>query len=53
MEQPCCSINVTELENGFRVEVKGDGLKEKCKERFAACCTAERLKQCLASCCGK
>ena len=30
MDKKCCSINVTELENGYRFEITGDDLKEKC-----------------------
>ncbi len=38
-----CSINVTELENGFQIQVIGDQVKESLKP--------ENLKRCLEACC--
>jgi len=51
MEKNCCSINVTELENGYRVEITGDDLKEKSKAMFENCCTKEDIKSCISMCC--
>ena len=31
MEKQCCSANVTELENGYRLEITGQDVKEKLK----------------------
>ncbi len=53
MEKNCCSINVTELENGFRFEITGNNeLKEKCKAALENCCAKENIKNVLSSCCG-
>jgi hypothetical protein len=52
MDKDCCSINVTELENGYRFEITGDDLKEKCKTVMENCCTKENIKNCFSSCCG-
>lgn len=32
MEKECCSVNVVELENGYKIEVTGEDVKEKCKD---------------------
>ncbi|MEE9441219.1 MAG: hypothetical protein V3V99_00935 [candidate division Zixibacteria bacterium] len=34
MEKDCCQVKVTEIDNGFRIEVTGDNVKSK----FAGCC---------------
>jgi len=47
METNCCTINVSELEDGFRIEIKGEGVKEKCQDTMAKCCSAEELKKCV------
>ncbi len=31
MEKECCNIKFTETDKGFRAEVTGDEIKEKCK----------------------
>ncbi len=52
MEKKCCSVNVTELEDGYRFEITGDELKDKCKTVFENCCTAENIKKYFPACCG-
>ena len=52
MEKQCCNINVTELENGYRCEVTGEDVKEKCKSVFENCCTEEKINKCFEGCCG-
>lgn len=52
MEKQCCAINVTEIEDGFRVEIKGEGVKEKCKGAMANCCSGEGMKKFFQSFCG-
>lgn len=52
MEKQCCTINVTEMEDGFRVEIKGEGVKEKCQSIMGSCCTGDGLKKFFQSCCG-
>lgn len=52
MEKQCCAINVTELEDGFRVEIKGEGVKEKCQSAMGNCCSGEGLKKFFHSFCG-
>ena len=53
MDKKCCSFDVTELENGYRIEVTGDDIKEKWKTIFEKCCTDEKIKNCFSACCGK
>ena len=44
MEKDCCQINVTELDNGYRIEVTGDDVKEKCNcpQMIQKCCGTEQ-----------
>ncbi len=51
MEKECCNFKVTETEDGFRIDVKGEGLKEKCEAFFKNCC-GEDMKQRFQTCCG-
>ncbi|MFH1699971.1 MAG: hypothetical protein ABIE07_05220 [Candidatus Zixiibacteriota bacterium] len=34
MEKDCCQVKVTEIDNGYKIEVTGDDVKSK----FADCC---------------
>ncbi|HAK89978.1 MAG TPA: hypothetical protein DHV16_06445 [Nitrospiraceae bacterium] len=52
MEKQCCSANVTELENGYRLEITGQDVKEKIKTIFEKCCTDGNMKNMFQSCCG-
>lgn len=45
MEKQCCAINVTEIEDGYRVEIKGEGVKEHCKSAMSNCCSGEGMKR--------
>lgn len=36
-EKKCCSVDVTETEGGFRVELTGERIKE-CLASLASCC---------------
>ncbi len=38
-----CEVKVTELENGYQIQVTGDDVKDAFK--------AEKLKKCIESCC--
>ena len=38
MEKKCCDINVTETEKGYKIEVTGDEVKTKCKEKIEKWC---------------
>ncbi len=40
MERECCNIKVTELDDGYRIEITGKDFKEKCNcwEVFKNCC---------------
>ena len=38
-----CEVKVTELENGYQVQVTGEGVKDALK--------AEGLKKCIQACC--
>ncbi len=53
MDKKCCNFDVTETEKGYRIEVTGDDLKEKCKTMFEKCCSDEKMKNWFGSCCGK
>ncbi|MBI5416480.1 hypothetical protein HZA55_00805 [Candidatus Poribacteria bacterium] len=39
MEKECCNLKVTEIDNGYRIEVTGDEVKEKCKTILEKCNT--------------
>lgn len=52
MEKKCCEINVSEVESGYRIEITGEGVKEKCKSAMENCCSEEGLKKCFQSFCG-
>lgn len=51
MEKECCNVKVTETEDGFRIDVKGEGLKEKFETVLKNCCGEEMRKR-FQSCCG-
>jgi len=41
MEKDCCIINVKEIDNGYRIEITGDNLKDCCQtmiKHAAHCC---------------
>ena len=52
MDKQCCDISFTEVENGYRIDIIGEGVKDKCKTVFENCCTEEKIQECLQSCCG-
>lgn len=52
MEKKCCNFKVTETESGYRIEISGEGIKEKCKSAFESCCFEESIKKCFGKCCG-
>lgn len=52
MKNDCCNINVTEVENGYRIEITGKDVKEKCETVFENCCSDENIKKCFQGCCG-
>lgn len=52
MEKECCNCKVTETEDGFKVEVKGEGLKEMVKSAFKNCCGENDDKKGFQFCCG-
>lgn len=47
MEKQCCSVNVTELENGYRLEITGDDIKEKCAAMMENCCARGNMMDCF------
>lgn len=47
MEKQCCNFRVTELEDGYRLEVTGQDVKDRCKTFFEKCCTGENMKNCF------
>lgn len=52
MEKECCNIKVTETENGYRFEVTGEEIKDKCKSIMEECCTdGKSWKELFKNCC--
>jgi len=51
MEKKCCNIEVEELKDGFLIEIKGEGIKEKCRDAVKNCCSEENLCRCFESLC--
>jgi len=47
MEKQCCNFSVTELEDGYRLEVTGQEVKGRCKTIFEKCCTGENMNNCF------
>ncbi len=52
MVKECCDIKVTEIENGYRIEIKGEEVTEKCKSAFENYCSEENIKKYFEKCCG-
>ncbi len=52
MGKDCCDVKVTEVENGYRVDITGEGIKEKCKAVFENCGIEGNIKKCFEKCCG-
>ena len=52
MEKECCNINVTETEEGYRIDLKGENLKEKFETMVKSCCGEEMKKKGVQFCCG-
>jgi hypothetical protein len=46
MEKQCCNVRVSELEDGFRIEVTGQDVKTRCASMIEKCCTGENMKTC-------
>lgn len=51
MEKECCDIKVTEIDGGYRLDVKGPDLKERFMEMLKHCCGDEAKKHMFKSCC--
>ena len=52
MERECCTVKVTETDEGFQIDVKGENLKEKFETVFKGCCSEEMRKKGFQFCCG-
>jgi len=52
MEKECCNVNVIETQDGLRIDIKGEGLKEKCGAFISTCCSDDQKKQGFQFCCG-
>ena len=50
MEKQCCNVNVTELDNGYRLEITGDDVKAKCKTMIENCCAQGNMMNCFTAC---
>lgn len=52
MEKECCNIKVTETEKGFRIEVAGEEIKDKCKSIMENCCKdSKSWQEFFKNCC--
>ena len=52
MEKECCNVKVTETKDGLRIEIKGEGLKEKAATMLKNCCDEDAGKKGFQFCCG-
>ncbi len=52
MEKECCNFKMTETEDGYRIDIKGENLKEKFDTVFKNCCSEEMKKKMSHFCCG-
>ena len=53
-EKECCDVKVTELDDGIRVEIRGEGIKERCKVLNECGCTdSDTWKEFIKNCCLK
>ncbi len=52
MEKECCNVNVTETEDGLRIEIRGEALKEKAATLLKNCCGEDVGRKGLSFCCG-
>ena len=52
MEKQCCNVNVTELDNGYRLEITGDDIKAQCKAMIEHCCAPGNMKNWFSACGG-
>ena len=52
MEKACCNVKVTETEDGLRVDIQGEDLKEKAGAFFDKCCGEGSGKKGFNFCCG-
>ena len=51
MKKECCDVKVIEIENGYRIEIKGDDVKDKCKSVIEKCCNEEAAEKRFEACC--
>lgn len=48
MEKDCCNIKITEIENGYNIQVTGDKVKECCEVAMKekdGCCTDQKKEE--------
>ena len=51
-EKECCDVKVTELDDGIRIEIRGEGIKERCKALGECGCTdSDTWKEFVKNCC--
>jgi len=52
MDKECCNMNVTEIEEGIRIEITGKDIKDKCKVlRQKCCCDQDIAQKIIKTCC--
>jgi len=52
MGKDCCDMKVTEIKDGYRIEITGKDIKEKCKDMMKNCCSDEKAcEEILKNCC--
>jgi hypothetical protein len=52
MEKDCCNMKVTEIENGYCIEITGKNVKEKYAKLMKNCCSdVKSCEEILMKCC--
>jgi len=53
-DKECCDVKVTELDDGIRIEIRGEDIKERCKVLNECGCTdSDTWKEFVKNCCLK
>lgn len=47
MEKECCNLRVTEIEDGYRLELTGQEVKGRCKTILEKCYAEGGMKNCF------
>ncbi len=52
MKKGCCDVRVSEMKDGYCIEITGKDVKEKCKALLKDCCFGKNLSKHIQACCG-